>query len=374
MNPLVLQTRDQRELYAALVDPRGDWQRGRACVVLDPTWPREPRARAVTEVTAAWETGWIQPGDLVVFSSGSAGRPRGVVRTLESWQASLSALTSLTGLTKDDVVWLPGPLWSSIYLYGAFHAAAVGAEVVLAEEDPAAATVVHCVPTALVGLVERGERGAQPAPRLVVVAGDRLSDSLRARAARLGWRVLEYYGSTELSFVGWADDVGPMRAFPGARTKVADGQIWVRSPYLARGYLSPEVHDPFRREGSWASVGDLGRTLPGGFLVAGRGDAAVTVGGHTVVVEDVEAVLRAVPGVSDAAVVGIPHPRLGARLVAAVVGDVTNEALRDAVAALPSPSRPRRFVRLVELPRGASGKVQRDELRSRLPQVRSAPA
>jgi len=80
---------------------------------------------------------------MVVFSSGSTGRPRGVVRTVDSWQASVAGLSAITGITGEDRVWLPGPLWSSLYLYGAHHASAVGAEVVLRDEDPAATTAAR---------------------------------------------------------------------------------------------------------------------------------------------------------------------------------------------------------------------------------------
>jgi acyl-CoA synthetase (AMP-forming)/AMP-acid ligase II len=112
----------------------------------------------------------------------------------------------------------------------------------------------------------------------------------------------------------------------------------------------------------WCTVGDLARTVPGGFEVLGRGATAVTTGGHTVVVEEVERVLLGVPGVTDVGVVGLPHQRLGAALVAVVVGDVDDETLRAAVRGLPVPSRPLRHLRAAAVPRTGGGKLRRQEL------------
>jgi long-chain acyl-CoA synthetase len=132
--------------------------------------------------------------------------------------------------------------------------------------------------------------------------------------------------------------------------------LHARSAYLALGVAGPD---------GWATAGDRGSVAPGGSVtVHGRGSSAISVGGDTVLAEDVEAVLRAVPGVRDAVVVAAPHPRLG-HVVAATVevpGDEapTLQALRLACAAALRPAqRPRRW-RLVErLPRNTAGKPLR---------------
>ena len=356
----VLSTADQHELYAGLVAAvRG----GGSCAVIDPTWPAPLRRRATAAVRAAAERGDVPPGHLVLLTSGSGGQARAVLRTVESWRASLDPLTRLTGLTAADRVWLPGPLWSSLFLYAAFHAGSLGAELVFRDDDPGGATALHCVPTMIQGLVDRRLRGDLADVRLLVVAGDRLDGELRRRATDQGWQVVEYYGATELSFVGWRPDDEPFRPFPGVEVRVVGGEIWARSPYLAVGYLD-DARGPLRRDGEWATVGDLGEDAEEGFVVHGRGEQAVNVGGHTVVVGDVEEALRRVDGVRDVAVVGLPHPRLGQQLVAVVVGEVPEERLRAAAADLPAPSRPRRFARADALPRTEAGKLRRRELLS----------
>jgi long-chain acyl-CoA synthetase len=363
---------------------------GEAFAVLDPGWPQLFLGMATGQVREALSLGIVGDGDLVVFSSGSTGRPRGIVRTVESWQASVDAFSAVSGITGQDTVWLPGPLWSSLFLYGAFHAGAVGARVVLRDDDGdsiAGATALHCVPSQLPGLLHRAEAGGLPLVRRVVVAGDHCSADLRARCEGAGWQVVEYYGASELSFVAWRDRTGPFRAFPGVETDlrtdlrtgrrsgpeaeiepgeqagVAQGVLWARSPYLADGYLTAHADGPLRFDPhGWATVQDLARAVPGGLEILGRGDSAVTSGGHTVVVEEVERLLRGLPGVHDVAVLGLPHLTLGQVLTAVVVGPAADDTLRAGVAGMPAPSRPRRWVHANALPRTSGGKLRRDEL------------
>lgn len=336
-----------------------------ALAVLDPTWSPALRADALRALDRAADRGRVGRDDLVLFTSGSSGQARGVVRSVESWRASLEPLTALTTLREADVVWLPLPLSSGISLYGAFHAAALGADV--RRDDgllPAEVTAAHLVPGLLTRAVEAAESGSPYRMRVVVVAGAALDPALRARAAALGWRVVEYYGAAELSFVGYRTSAGPMRSFPGARTRLDDGTLWVRSPYLARGYLDDAPGGALVRDGGWATVGDRAVPDGDGWQVRGRGDAAVQTGAATVVVEEVEAAVAALPGVLDVAVLGLPHPRLG-QVVSAVV--VVRQGVRRAdldrgVRHLPPAARPRRWLHARALPRTSAGKLARAEV------------
>jgi len=372
----VVQERVQSRLYDAVSRAV---QSGDAFAVLDPTWPKPLLGAAIDQVEAAVARGGVGHGDLVVFSSGSTGQPRGVVRTVDSWQASVGAFSDATGISAQDTVWLTGPLWSSLFLYGAFHAGAVGARMLFRDDDPASATALHCVPSQLPGLLRRAGAGGLPLLRRLVVAGDHCPASLRAQGEAAGWRVVEYYGAAELSFVAWRAGGGPLQAFPGVQTEVRQGLVWARSPYLARGYLTDhattdEASDDATREATgrggplrfdprgWATVADLAREVPGGLEVLGRGDSAVTSAGHTVVVEEVERLLRGLPDVDEVAVLGMPDPLRGQVLTAVVVGSAADGTLRTAVAGMPAPSRPRRWLHAQALPRTSGGKLRRDAL------------
>ena len=310
------------------------------------------------------------------FSSGSTGRPRAVVRTRASWADSFAPVTALVGTTSADTVGVPGPLASSLYCFAAAHTLASGATLALAERgtSPGAvmadAGVVHTVPHGLTQLVEALDNGATSRVRTAVVGGAALPDELRQRAAALGVSVVSYYGAVELSFVAADADGRGLRPFTGVEIDVRPlpgsdlGEVWVRSPWTAEGYLSGAT-GPLRHDADgWSTVGDLGQVAESGALVLrGRGDGAVLTGGATVVPEDVEVVIKGVPGVVDAVVVGTPHAYLGA-IVTAVVetdGRTTIRADLDAAArrGLAAAQRPRRWLAVERLPRTSSGKPAR---------------
>ncbi len=358
--PAIVGQVDPAEVLDEMV---GQARRGLGCAVVGGL---SPQARGVVaqQLDHAHVSGQLDPADLVVFSSGSTGVPRGIVRTIDSWQASLPAFGRLSGIDAGDVVWLPGPITSTLFLFGGYHARLVGARVVCLGADPRAATVAHCVPTQLPGLLATHAAGGLPALHTLIVAGDRVPALLVDRATAAGLRVVEYYGAAELSFVAAGVNGAGLRAFEGVELALREGQIWSRSPYQARGYLDPAAGGPLERdEVGWATVADLGELTDGVLTVRGRGDSAITVGGHTVLADDVEHALVALPGIRAAAVVGIEHRRVGQLLVAAVCSDRTVPELRAAAGGLPAPSRPRRWVHLAELPLTPSGKLDRAQVR-----------
>ncbi|HET9654822.1 MAG TPA: class I adenylate-forming enzyme family protein, partial [Kineosporiaceae bacterium] len=230
-----------------------------------------------------------------------------------------------------------------------------------------------CVPAVLADVVEARESGLLPRLRTAVVAGARLSGALRRRAEAAGLSVVEYYGATELSFVAVDPDGAGLRPFPGVELDLRNGgEIWVRSPYLALGYLDPATGGPLRRDpGGWCTVGDHGTLRPDGSLaVHGRGDRALSVGGHTVLTADVEAVLAEVDGVSELVCLAQPHHRLGERVVAAVrpaAGcDPVPDLRRAARTRLPVAARPVRYLLFADFPRTPGGKVDRTRLRDQV--------
>jgi long-chain acyl-CoA synthetase len=347
--------------------------------VIDPSWPPSLREAAGLALRRATGEGRLGEDHLVLFTSGSSGRPKGVVRTLESWRASLSALTDVTGIAPSDVVWLPLPLTSGLSLYGGFHATALGARVLttpVTDGVPPSATVAHVVPALLDRLSGAVESGRARGLRTAVVAGAALASEARERAAAAGLDVVEYYGAAELSFVGWRRGAGAMADFPGATVRLRDGELWVRSPYVCAGYLDAHQVGPLRTHGGWAGVGDRGRAVPGGWLVQGRGDdAAVSTGGHTVVVEEVEQAVAALVGVRDVAVLGLPHERLGQVVAAVVVVDdgVLRSHLDERLRGLPRWARPRRWLRAAQIPRTGTGKIARAQVAQLVPSLPRLP-
>ena len=310
---------------------------------------------------------------LVALTSGSTAAPRAVCRSRASWQASVAHLAELTGTRAGRRVLVPGPLSSTLFLHAAWHARQVGAEPVLAQPagawDGIAWDVAHLVPHQLARLLDTP--GVELAGRTAVVAGAVLPQHVAEQARSRGLRVVTYYGAAELSFVA-AGEPGALRAFPEVDVDVRDGEIWVRSPYVALDYVRPsgspdekgpaDAPGPWRRQDGWSTVGDRGGLAQDGSLVVhGRGQAAVQTGGATVHVADAEHALRGHPGVRDVVVTGVAHRELG-QVVAAVVESTTAsvpELRRWARATLPPAARPRRWAVVEELPRTTTGKADR---------------
>ncbi|MFE3453656.1 class I adenylate-forming enzyme family protein [Nonomuraea sp. NPDC059194] len=337
---------------------------------VDAPLPLAEGAGVTTEPTA---------GDLVwaCLTSGSAGRPRAVVRTRASWAGSFPHLDDLAGIGPDDVVLVPGPLVSSLYGFAAVHALATGATVIVPGRwSPGSlatqlrqATVVHLVPHRLPAVLDVLAEVGGPL-RTAVVGGAALPPHARDLAARAGVKVVAYYGATEMSFVAVDADGTGLRPFPEVEIEVRDGEVWARSPWLAEGYLA-QAPGPLKTDvEGWMSVGDLAEPYrPGQPLrLRGRGDGAIQTGGATVVPEDVEAVLRGVPGVTDLVVIGSPHPELGSVVTAVLEGTPPSRAALEAVArgGLDAAQRPRRWYAMGDLPRTPTGKPARALVAARL--------
>jgi O-succinylbenzoic acid--CoA ligase len=156
-------------------------------------------------------------------------------------------------------------------------------------------------------------------------------------------------------------------ALDGVEVRVDSGEVQLRCPMLLRCYR--DGTDPKTADG-WFPTGDAGALDEAGQLqILGRRDDVVISGGENIWPAQVEAVLRAHPGVADVAVGGVPDPLWGTRLVAYVVASPPGEAvgaadllaeLRELVKELLAPyAAPRELVVVAKLPRSAIGKVDR---------------
>lgn len=348
---------------------------GAAALVVEPTWTHRERAAVfhdagpdlvVTGSPPAGGTEVAARGDesalfYLATTSGSSGTPKVIARTRASWLRSFEALGSLPG-----PVLIPGPLSSSLFTFGALHALWCGQRPLLRAglaEIPDAGTV-HVVPAMLPALLQSAPAGLHT----VVCGGAHLDAALRERfgAVLPGVRLIEYYGSAEHSLIAVDRDGTGLRPVPGVELDDRDGTLRVRSPLASSGYLRAGRLEP---ASEWSGVGDRAELDGGVLTVHGRGSACISSGGSLIAAEEVESVLRGVPGVGEVLVAGTPHPRLGA-VVTAIVEAREPPPLRTlraaARAGLEPAKRPRRWLVTDTLPRTASGKPARAELTSRL--------
>ncbi|MEW2134234.1 type I polyketide synthase [Streptomyces sp. NPDC005435] len=348
------------------------------------------------------EVAWL------LYTSGSSGVAKGVLSTQRNRLAPIAAgLVDVLGLSERDRLLWPLPLHHAMsQIVCVLGVAATGASAVLLPrfsvtevlgelrrtDEPR--TLLGGVPTTYSALLEavRDERGGKgagglgtPALRGCISGGASAGPEFRrAFEAVCGTSYLEHYGSTEAGPVtmaapGEATAAGSCgRALAGTRVRVgggADGQdtgegeLWVSGPGVMAGYhRAPEATAEVLHDG-WFRTGDLARIEPSGdVVITGRAGDLIIRGGANVHPSEVEAVLRRLPGVADAAVAGRPHPLFGEVPVAYVVAAPGGEALDRAAilaacrAELSAFKVPTDLYEVERVPRTASGKVRRHAL------------
>ena len=207
----------------------------------------------------------------------------------------------------------------------------------------------------------------------------------RRFADRFGVVVLNSYGQAEVGeVIGWTaedarahpDKIGAAgRPHANVVARIVDasgeevaagevGELLVRPPRMAVGYAGgSELADRVDRDG-FVRTGDYARIDADGFVwIEGRVSDVINRGGNKVFPDQVEEVLRLAPGVTDAAVVGVPDERLGEVPVAFVVGDAAPAELEELCRSHLTPYKvPAAFRRVAALPRSEVGKVLRREL------------
>lgn len=313
----------------------------------------------------------------VVFTSGSTGPSRPVVLTWGNLEASAAASAAHLDHHPDDR-WL--------CVLPVFHVGGLGILVrsarqrssVLLENgfDPGRvadllahgrATLASLVAVMLRRVLDTGPshyRGV----RAVLVGGGPAPVELLREAAAAGLPVLPTYGMTETaSQVATApvssglEPVDRVAPLPGVGLRIgASGRIEVRGAMVSPG----DLDGPSRPPGAWFVTGDAGEIDDAGLRVLGRVDDVVVTGGENVHPSEVEAVLRAHPGVEDAAVVGIPDRVWGSAVAAAYEGTADADDLdRHLRASLAGFKIPRRWMRVDVLPRLPLGKPDRAAVR-----------
>ena len=325
-----------------------------------------------------------QPGDdaLIVYTSGTTGKPKGAVHTHASLVAGVSALRTAWQWRPEDRLILALPLFHVHGLCaGLFGTLTAGASTTVFDRFDEAAvlaaapanTMFFGVPTMYHRLAASGQASRLGPLRLCVSGSAPLAADLWQRLAGNGVDVLERYGMTETLLTLSNPLAGERRPgsvglpLPGVEAALDDadeegiGELLVRGASLCRGYWGRDRFDP----GDWFPTGDLVSVADDGYVsIRGRRTELIITGGHNVYPAEVEAVLSRHPGVVEVAVVGLPSAEWGETVVAFVVGDPDLGSLQELAAAELAPFKCPRQVRLVdELPRNALGKVVRAELR-----------
>lgn len=323
-------------------------------------------ARALHGALAQWLAVSGEPAPLIVRTSGSSGHPKDVVLSRSALLASVAATHTRLGGGGQWLLALPPQGVAGLQVL--IRSIVAGFEPVYSEEfnsfDEARTSMtgeqkyVSLVPTHLYRLA-RADRLAELADfDAVLLGGAAVPADLLDEAKSADVHIVRSYGMSETSG-GCVYDGIPLH---GTQVRIGDGgQIQIAGPMLFDGYSDdPQGTADALRDG-WFATNDLGEFCDGVLHVFGRMDDVVISGGVNITLPAVTEILLRCDGVIDAFAVGVEDHEWGQRVVACVVGDVSLQALRDAVesAGLPRSHAPRQRVCVDSLPLLPGGKVDR---------------
>ncbi len=336
----------------------------------------------------------------LLYSSGTTGKPKGIMLSHGNLATNAAALTRAWGFTTSDVLLHMLPLF---HVHGLFIALGCtlmsGSRLLfcarfdagLAVRRLSEATVMMGVPTYYTRLLAQPTLTPESCDTIrLFTSGSAplLSETWLAFKNATGHAVLERYGMTETSIIATnpldgvrrPGAVGP--ALAGVEIRIADatdqslavgnvGQVQVRGKSVFQGYWRKpdKTREDFTADG-YFRTGDDGMQDADGYLwLLGRAKDLIITGGLNVYPSEIEQVLDGLPMVQESAVIGLPHPDFGEQVAAVIVlrpeADWDEEAVRATVRhSLAAFKCPKQYRIAAELPRNAMGKVQKNLLRA----------
>ena len=348
----------------------------------------------------------VDPGSvkMLLFTSGTTGRPKGVLHSHNTLYRVLQQSARHWGIKPGDAMLMPSPVTHvSGYGNGLELPFVAGTRTVLMESWNAAEAIAlierHQVTGTVAAtpfLVELAKAASAAGKRLpsfrffacggAAVPPDVIPAANRAFERCRAFRV---FGSSEvplvtLGYPAAADEMlaattdgAPIdytvRVVDDAGHDVApgaDGEILARGPAMFLGYCDRRQTEEAITPDGYFRTGDIGCITPeGALLITGRKKDLIIRGGENISAKEIEDVLHAHPAVEEASVVAMPHARLGEGVCAYVilrsdaVADADALAAHVAASGLARQKIPERFEIVSELPRTASGKIRKDQLR-----------
>jgi acyl-CoA synthetase (AMP-forming)/AMP-acid ligase II len=324
------------------------------------------RLRGLEGAPAGTIQGDVDDPAAVIFTSGTTARPRAVVHTRASLAAGLEIFRDRFPVEPGDVVHTDGLMLGLPALIGGATWSMPGRAKLMFERR---VTHLYCVPVELAGIERLPDSlrhlmlGSAPAPPAVL---------RKALAAAPRAEVLSVYAMTEALPIALAtaeeklacaegDLLGP--PLPGVGVRFAeDEELIVSGPHLARGYLGEPPHDE-------VATGDLVRMDAQGRLVLlGRKKDMILRDGFNIYPSLYEPAIAALPGVADAAIVGLADPVTGDEevVLALVPGDGFQEQVvrAELPALVDAGALPDRIAVLADFPRSSRRKLDRAALRT----------
>ena len=354
------------------------------------------------------------------YTSGTTARPKGVMITHRNEYINVvGTLIHLPLRIGDRYLWTLPMFHANGWTFVWVVTAAGGTHICLPKPDPAAVfrlireeriTWLCAAPTVLIGLANAPAEVRQGVPRgvhVVTAGAPPAAATIERLEGELGWEVTHVYGLTETSpFITVCDPLPEHAALPAAEraaikarqgvelitsgylrvvnTETGEevphdgnsiGEIVVRGNAVLKGYYrDPEATDKVIRDG-WFHTGDAAVVHPDGYAeIRDRIKDVIISGGENISSVEVEGCLLRHPAVQEVAVVGLPHERWGEAPCAFVVlkagQKVTDQELREFAREKLAHFKVPQWVAFVdELPKTATGKIQKFVLRGRVPAI-----
>ena len=348
------------------------------------------------------------PKDLaaLLYTSGTTGRSKGAMITHENLVSNAETLSDYWGFSSTDVLLHALPVFHVHGLFVALHTALLNGVTIrwhakfdldAVLQDLPNATVMMGVPTFYTRLLGSPKFTRDQCRNLrLVIAGSAplLPETHFEFKARTGLDIVERYGMTETGMItsnpykDGARVAGTVGfALPGVAVRIANadgksvsrgepGVLEVRGPNVFSGYWrNPEkTKEEFRPDGYFISGDIATMALDGRVSIVGRAKDLIISGGFNVYPKEIEDEINALPGVGEAAVIGLPHPDFGEGVAAVVTAAGNAQPTEAAIVAalagrLAKFKLPKRVFVVTDLPRNAMGKVQKAELRLKYQQT-----
>lgn len=361
-----------------------------AAYVIDQSSPllSQVRSRALSRELPPgfWHSQPTVSSTFTCYTSGSTGLPKGCRRAQASWVNSFKADAEFTCLDRQDWVIVPGNFAHSLFLYAAIRGLFAGSSIALFSQfapriiarciESFNRSVIFGVPTQFDMIEQAFSRRCSKVARFLAT-GSKLSPRLVSRLQETfpGASVVEFYGTTELSYVAAriadADDPSTLIGRPLEAVSVSvvgpDGEelpanrmgtVYVKSPLAFNGYVSEAGFQP---AADIFTVGDNGYLSETGDLhLQGRLDRVFQSGGRKIIPENIEAALSTINGVQNASVLAIADPLRENRIAAVVQlhSPISRRELIETLSgSLPKGDIPHRFYVCPHFPKTVGGKT-----------------
>ena len=345
----------------------------------------------------------------IMYTSGTTGHPKGAILTHRAVCSNLVQWSGSVTLSQGDGYLIVAPLYHAAAGVSLFSTVAQGATSVIHEDffpdqvvaalDGGAVTAATLVPAmiqaCLVMVPDVADRKYGNLAQIAYGASPIAEATLRQAIEVFGCDFIQGYGMTEttavVTILPWSAHQRALageanlllsagRPIIGTDLRIVDdndeevprgeiGEIAARGPQLMRGYLNKAEASAEALRGGWMHTGDAGIMDEEGFVyIQDRVKDMVVSGGENIYPREVEDVIFQHAAVADAAVIGVPDDRFGETLKAIVVlregQDLDSEELLEFCRGkLAGYKIPRSVDTIAELPRNASGKVLKRELR-----------